>query len=468
MQGNADLFERFRSLLQEQRDNCDKEAALLRGWNAKSDGRHREQLQGQMRLLRAEVSDTRQAKEALVQQRRDDEIGEAIAKVDEAGRAISQLEAQLADGGQRRPRARVTAHAAEHRRAVSAAVDNSRRRRRRWARAWVVWWSWRRPPSPLCSGTRPSEPARRLLLLQRHRPMMARCYRAWRGLIARRVGARLAEGGAARDLRAQVAPFRPPWAGRRGRRRRRRRRRFVCERLHARDAGCSRGGVGAQEATAEGRHESVEEELRAAKALAAQAMRESEEQRARLDRQAAALASEGEAQRRSSELAREAERKALKEVATLRAKLQQVSSAEHLDAVRLDLERGAAERDADELRAQVAQMAEAHAAELGEMRRRLTAAEVERLRLEEEALARAREAGKAEHKANDAAAVQVAAARLEAPSGGGGRRSSASARRLTREASALRAELRAAVGGWTHSSARRRARGGGGARPSSD
>lgn len=45
MQGNADIFEQFRALLQAQRDNCEHESAMLRGWMVKGDGRAREQLQ---------------------------------------------------------------------------------------------------------------------------------------------------------------------------------------------------------------------------------------------------------------------------------------------------------------------------------------------------------------------------------------------------------------------------------------
>ena len=57
MQGNASLFDDFRALLSEQRDNCEKEQALLREWESRQDGRTRTQLQGQVSPLRRQVQD---------------------------------------------------------------------------------------------------------------------------------------------------------------------------------------------------------------------------------------------------------------------------------------------------------------------------------------------------------------------------------------------------------------------------
>jgi hypothetical protein len=82
-----------------------------------------------------------------------------------------------------------------------------------------------------------------------------------------------------------------------------------------------------------GEREELLQELSAAKALASQAMRESDEQRQRLDRQAAAIASEGEALRRSNALAREGERRAEREVSALRARLDKAASGGQLDVV---------------------------------------------------------------------------------------------------------------------------------------
>lgn len=61
MQGNADIFERFRSLLHEQRANCDHEGALLRGWLTRTDGRVRREMSAQVAGLRQQLDDVRTA-----------------------------------------------------------------------------------------------------------------------------------------------------------------------------------------------------------------------------------------------------------------------------------------------------------------------------------------------------------------------------------------------------------------------
>ena len=74
--------------------------------------------------IRQQLEDVTGARSQQVEQRQSDEITEALAKVDEAGRAISQLETQLAE--ERRSTAAreraAAAAAARHREAVAGAV----------------------------------------------------------------------------------------------------------------------------------------------------------------------------------------------------------------------------------------------------------------------------------------------------------------------------------------------------------
>ena len=200
MQGNASLFDDFRALLSEQRDNCDKEQAPLREWESRQDGRTRTQLQGQVSLLRRQVQDISQARDLSAAKLRDAEIEEALAKVDEGGEALQQLEAQLAD--ERRLAAaharQAAAAAAEHRRHVGAAVEELK------AAASEMGGGLTKVvdlETEAVTKLQRQEAFRvrtaRLLLLQCHRPVLAKCYHAWRDLAARSVGAKIAEGDTA-------------------------------------------------------------------------------------------------------------------------------------------------------------------------------------------------------------------------------------------------------------------------------
>ena len=117
-------------------------------------------------------------------------------------------------------------------------------------------------------------------------------------------------------------------------------------------------------------------------------MKERDEQKQRLDRQAASLASEGEALRRSNYVAREAESKAERELAQLRARVEKFTAGGAVDAVKAGLEKAAAEHQVEELRGQMGAMAEAHAAETAHLRQAVTDSEMRRLK-EHEAVAAA-------------------------------------------------------------------------------
>lgn len=348
------------------------------------------------------------------------EVEGALGKVDEAERAIKQLESQLAE--ERRGaahRERLSADAAvEHRKAVVSAVEELK------AAAAEMDGGLGRVvtlETEAVNALQRQDAYRvrtaRLLLLQAHRPTLAKCYRAWRSLTAHAAGGRLANGGAA----------------------------FAIAALKNRSisAALSNGGVGGgvlasaggngltseymkstldaledewatREATAEGRMEEVMEELRAAKALAAQAMRESDEQRQRLDRQAASLASEGEALRRSNYQAREAERKAEGELSQLRARVEKSATGGAVDAVKAGLDRAAAEHRVVELTAQLAAATEAHAAEAAVYRKAVTDAELRRMREHETVAAQTKRQSDAERHTADQAAFAVSAAQVEA------------------------------------------------------
>ena len=412
MHGNADLFDQFRAVMQEQRDNCAKEEATLRAWNARSDGRTRDTMAGQLGLLRKQLDDVTRSREMLSEGLHTAEVEGALSKVDEAGRAIRQLESQLGDERRlaaQRERAAAGA-AAEHRQAVSSAVEELKA-----------------AASEMDSGlgrvvTLETEAVvsmqkheafrartAKLLVLQSHRPTLAKCYMAWRSLTAQTVGLRLAEGGPAnaiaelknRSLSAAIGGA----SGAGGS--------LASEYLKA-TLNALEDEWATREATADGRMEEVSEELRAAKALARQAMRESEEQRARLDRQAAALASEGEALRQSNELAREGERKAQYDLRIMRQRVEKASSGGQIDAVRVGLEKAAADRTVDELRAQIRAANEAHAAEVSSLRKAVTDSELQRIRLHEASHAASKALAEAKSEAADATAIAISAAQIEA------------------------------------------------------
>lgn len=135
----------------------------------------------------------------------------------------------------------------------------------------------------------------------------------------------------------------------------------------------------------------LHDELAAAKALASQAIRESDEQRGRLDRQASSLAAEGEEMRRALQKAVRAERQAAAELASLRARVDQTAAGGAVDAVRAGLERDAAQREMGELRAVLESTEERHAAELVQLRAQTTVAEERRLKQQEAAAGMARD-----------------------------------------------------------------------------
>ena len=416
MQGNADLFEKFREVLQAQRDSCDKEVALLRSWHAAADGRTREQLQAQAQLLRQQLEDVTGARSQQVEQRQSDEITEALAKVDEAGRAISQLETQLAE--ERRSTAAreraAAAAAARHREAVAGAVGELKTAAAQMdsglSRVVAL-------ETDAVATLQRQEAFRartaRLLVLQCHRPTLARCYRAWRSLTAASVGAKLADGGAAHAIASlknrSLAIAVGGGAGGAG---------GAGSALASEYAKATLGALeeewARREAVAGGEMGELQEQLRAAKTLAAQAMAESEEQRARLDRQAASLASEGEAMRRASALAREGERKAERELERIQRRIEKTAHGGAVDAVSLALEKATAERQRADLRAQLDAATAAHAAEVSALRQQLTAAEMMRLRSSEAAHARERQLSAFEQTADQSRQVALAAAQLEA------------------------------------------------------
>ena len=146
------------------------------------------------------MQDISQARDLSAAKLRDAEIEEALAKVDEGGRALQQLEAQLAD--ERRLAAaharQAAAAAAEHRRHVGAAVEELK------AAASEMGGGLNKVvdlETEAVTKLQRQEAFRvrtaRLLLLQCHRPVLAKCYHAWRDLAARSVGAKIAEGGTA-------------------------------------------------------------------------------------------------------------------------------------------------------------------------------------------------------------------------------------------------------------------------------
>ena len=400
MQGNADLFENFRSLLKEQRDTCAKEDATLKAWLARGDGRTREQMAGQIELMRSQLEDVRKSRDHLHEALHSEEVQNTLGKVDEATRAIRQLETQLAEERRRSAqRERKAADAAaEHRQAVAHAVEELKHAASEMDGGLnrVVSLETEAVVTLQKQEAFRARTARLLLLQKNHRPILAKCYRAWQGLTAQAVGVRLAEGGPANAI-AEI--------------RNRSLSKAITGGAMGGVAGAGGAGVGAgsggvlaasmgsaymkstldaleeewatREAHSEGRVEEIAEELRAAKALAAQAMKETDEQKQRLDRQAASLASEGEALRRSNQLAREAERAAERELAHLKARIERQQGGGQVDAVKAGLEKAAAEREAESLRAQLDGLKEAHAAELGVLRQAVTDSELSRLRQQE-------------------------------------------------------------------------------------
>lgn len=409
-QGNADMFAQFRSLIAEQRTNCEQEAALLRGWVVRSDGRGRKELQAQLAGLRQQLVDVQSARDQLRSSAHHEELASAMAKVDQAERAIHQLESLLSDE-RRLAAARekaAAAAAAEHRAAVASAVAELKQAAAQMDAGLgrvveLEVEAVRRLQHQEAFRARTAS----LLLLQRHRPTLAKCYRAWRAETAKNVGAKLAKGSSSEAIqqlrhRSLSVALSGGVAG------------SVISEYMAATLSAVEDEWARREVNVEARHAALLDEVKASKTLAARAIKENEEQRGRLDIHAAALASEAEEMRRNLQAAQERERAAAMELEQLRTRMAKTASGGHVDAVRLGVELDSAQREVAELRTMLAAADERHAAELAQGRAQVTKAEARRLELQAELAARARELADVRRSAGELQSVMVAAAQLEA------------------------------------------------------
>lgn len=409
-QGNADMFAQFRSLIAEQRTNCEQEAALLRGWVVRSDGRGRKELQAQLAGLRQQLVDVQSARDQLRSSAHHEELASAMAKVDQAERAIHQLESLLSDE-RRLAAARekaAAAAAAEHRAAVASAVSELKQAAAQMDAGLgrvveLEVEAVRKLQHQEAFRARTAS----LLLLQRHRPTLAKCYRAWRAETAKNVGAKLAKGSSSEAIqqlrhRSLSVALSGGVAG------------SVISEYMAATLSAVEDEWARREVNVEARHAALLDEVKASKTLAARAIKENEEQRGRLDIHAAALASEAEEMRRSLQAAQERERAAAMELEQLRTRMAKTASGGHVDAVRLGVELDSAQREVAELRTMLAAAGERHAAELAQGRAQVTKAEARRLELQAELAARARELADVRRSAGELQSVMVAAAQLEA------------------------------------------------------
>ena len=409
-QGNADMFAQFRSLIAEQRTNCEQEAALLRGWVVRSDGRGRKELQAQLAGLRQQLVDVQSARDQLRSSAHHEELASAMAKVDQAERAIHQLESLLSDE-RRLAAARekaAAAAAAEHRAAVASAVSELKQAAAQMDAGLgrvveLEVEAVRKLQHQEAFRARTAS----LLLLQRHRPTLAKCYRAWRAETAKNVGAKLAKGSSSEAIqqlrhRSLSVALSGGVAG------------SVISEYMAATLSAVEDEWARREVNVEARHAALLDEVKASKTLAARAIKENEEQRGRLDIHAAALASEAEEMRRSLQAAQERERAAAMELEQLRTRMAKTASGGHVDAVRLGIELDSSQREVAELRTMLAAAGERHAAELAQGRAQVTKAEARRLELQAELAARARELADVRRSAGELQSVMVAAAQLEA------------------------------------------------------
>jgi hypothetical protein len=409
-QGNADMFAQFRSLIAEQRTNCEQEAALLRGWVVRSDGRGRKELQAQLAGLRQQLVDVQSARDQLRSSAHHEELASAMAKVDQAERAIHQLESLLSDE-RRLAAARekaAAAAAAEHRAAVASAVAELKQAAAQMDAGLgrvveLEVEAVRRLQHQEAFRARTAS----LLLLQRHRPTLAKCYRAWRAETAKNVGAKLAKGSSSEAIqqlrhRSLSVALSGGVAG------------SVISEYMAATLSAVEDEWARREVNVEARHAALLDEVKASKTLAARAIKENEEQRGRLDIHAAVLASEAEEMRRNLQAAQERERAAAMELEQLRTRMAKTASGGHVDAVRLGVELDSAQREVAELRTMLAAADERHAAELAQGRAQVTKAEARRLELQAELAARARELADVRRSAGELQSVMVAAAQLEA------------------------------------------------------
>ena len=409
-QGNADMFAQFRSLIAEQRTNCEQEAALLRGWVVRSDGRGRKELQAQLAGLRQQLVDVQSARDQLRSSAHHEELASAMAKVDQAERAIHQLESLLSDE-RRLAAARekaAAAAAAEHRAAVASAVSELKQAAAQMDAGLgrvveLEVEAVRKLQHQEAFRARTAS----LLLLQRHRPTLAKCYRAWRAETAKNVGAKLAKGSSSEAIqqlrhRSLSVALSGGVAG------------SVISEYMAATLSAVEDEWARREVNVEARHAALLDEVKASKTLAARAIKENEEQRGRLDIHAAALASEAEEMRRNLQAAQERERAAAMELEQLRTRMAKTASGGHVDAVRLGVELDSAQREVAELRTMLAAADERHAAELAQGRAQVTKAEARRLELQAELAARARELADVRRSAGELQSVMVAAAQLEA------------------------------------------------------
>ena len=409
-QGNADMFAQFRSLIAEQRTNCEQEAALLRGWVVRSDGRGRKELQAQLAGLRQQLVDVQSARDQLRSSAHHEELASAMAKVDQAERAIHQLESLLSDE-RRLAAARekaAAAAAAEHRAAVASAVSELKQAAAQMDAGLgrvveLEVEAVRKLQHQEAFRARTAS----LLLLQRHRPTLAKCYRAWRAETAKNVGAKLAKSSSSEAIqqlrhRSLSVALSGGVAG------------SVISEYMAATLSAVEDEWARREVNVEARHAALLDEVKASKTLAARAIKENEEQRGRLDIHAAALASEAEEMRRNLQAAQERERAAAMELEQLRTRMAKTASGGHVDAVRLGVELDSAQREVAELRTMLAAADERHAAELAQGRAQVTKAEARRLELQAELAARARELADVRRSAGELQNVMVAAAQLEA------------------------------------------------------
>ena len=463
------LLEQFRSLIKEQRANCEQEAAMLRGWVVRSDGRARKDWQAQLEEMRRQLSDVQHAREQLRSTFHAEEVSSAVAKVQQAERAIAQLEAQLTEErrwsspphpplvsrphpplasllltlawplSERRlavAREKAAAKAAEaHREAVALAVEELQKA------AAEMDGGLSRVVDMEVEAVRTLQHQEafrartaKLLLLQRHRPTLAKCYRAWRAETAKNAGTKLMGQGAAEAIaqlkhRSLTVALAGGVAG------------SMVSEYTAATLSAVEDEWARREAQERLRQQALVDEVAASKALAGSAIKESEEQRSRLDRQAsllpssfslglpsspslpwalrflwqaAALATEAEEMRRGLQAAQRRERAAAAELDQLKARMAKTASGGHVDAARLGLERDSAQREVAELRAMLAAAESRHAAELAASRAQLTEAEGKRLEHQAVLAARARELADVRRSAGEEQQVMVAAAQIEA------------------------------------------------------
>ena len=366
-------------------------------------------------------------------------VDRANEQAEQSTRALAQLQSQAVDE-RRHAAAReaaTTAAAAAHRRAVNEAVGrlNAATEEVRNGLSQVV-----EMETASVSRLQQHEAFRartaRMLVLNAHRGVMARCYRAWRRHTAQIVGSKMLDDGAT----AAMAELRN---------------RSLALALGGADGGSGLGGVmvseymkatlGAledewlrKEAAAEAEAQGLREELAAARTLAMQQMDQSEAQKSRLDRQAASLAIEGEGMRRAAAVANEAARKAEVELSRLRSHMDESSSGGYVDAAKLRVQKLALESEVSGLRQTIAAEREAAAAESGEMRAKLKQAEVRRLALQQLQQLHAAKPADAAPAGGDASreAAEAAAAAAEA----GARAAAAEQKAADLEARLARAE----------------------------